>query len=469
MAEEDRVQEPNADIGDEGSGEEEQPNRVFPCWCCDRVFDRGNSRQAHYQAEHAVCNPHLVTTQVFSCERCQKHFPTQDQRSRHECPVLNPLQRLRLVDRAGQVPVQAPGAMVTPGVRHLYTDGSGGPDNRAGWAVVVFDAPPNRPAEADYTLFGPVVLDEWDPVFLGAEVGTNNTGELTAIGEACVWLWENREERTQDGQVVPAVIHYDSEYARDLAVRAAAPRSNQRLAESVASWVEKVRSVRPLEFRHVKGHSGDVGNDAADKFANRGREGHASPQWGRWADVPGPWVNVQNRDPDVVEVCRHCGRRFDTLRSRAAHEGRCGEQGVALPAGMGRCRKCGQQMRQRTVRSHEEKCRGLREANLICALCGEEFPDFRLLRVHEFDCARLAERRAAKASAPPPPPPVPAMREEEAAEGQCHQCGQQCGRNLSRHLRRCRGSELANRTCRRCGREYASWDSLRSHEARCRV
>ncbi|CAE7513563.1 rnhA, partial [Symbiodinium pilosum] len=198
VAEEDRVQEPNADIGDEGSGEEE------------------------------------------------------------------------LVDRAGQVPVQAPGAMVTPGVRHLYTDGSGGPDNRAGWAVVVFDAPPNRPAEADYTLFGPVVLDEWDPVFLGAEVGTNNTGELTAIGEACVWLWENREERTQDGQVVPAVIHYDSEYARDLAVRAAAPRSNQRLAESVASWVEKVRSVRPLEFRHVKGHSGDVGNDAADKFANRG-------------------------------------------------------------------------------------------------------------------------------------------------------------------------------------------------------
>ena len=92
---------------------------------------------------------------------------------------------------------------------------------------------------------------------------------------------------------------------------------------------------------------------------------------------------------------------------------------MALPSSMGRCRKCGQQMRQRTVRSHEEKCRGLREANLICALCGE-VPDFRLLRVHEFDCARLAERRVAKASAPPPPSPVPAMREEEAAEGQCH-------------------------------------------------
>ena len=136
--------------------------------------------------------------------------------------------------------------MITPGIRHLYTDGSGGPDNRAGWALVVVDAPPNRPAEMDYTLFGPVVLDEWDPVFLGAEVGTNNTGELTAIGEACIWLWENREERAQDGQVVPAVIQYDSEYARDLAVRAAAPRNNQRLAESVASWVEKIRFVRPL-------------------------------------------------------------------------------------------------------------------------------------------------------------------------------------------------------------------------------
>ena len=80
-----------------------------------------------------------------------------------------------------------------------------------------------------------------------------------------------------------------------------------------------------LWFRHVKTHSGDVGNDAVDKFAKREREGHASPQWGSGRNVPGPWVNVQNGDPDVVEVCRHCGRRFDTLRSRAAHEGRCGE------------------------------------------------------------------------------------------------------------------------------------------------
>ena len=41
MAEKDRVQAPNAGIGNEGSGEEEQPYRVFPRWCCDRVFDKG--------------------------------------------------------------------------------------------------------------------------------------------------------------------------------------------------------------------------------------------------------------------------------------------------------------------------------------------------------------------------------------------------------------------------------------------
>lgn len=82
-----------------------------------------------------------------------------------------------------------------------------------------------------------------------------------------------------------AEIHYDSEYARDIAVRVAHPKSNIPLAQKVADLVDKVRTTRPLEFWHVKGHSGDYGNDAADKYADLGAAGHCTPQWPRWAEV----------------------------------------------------------------------------------------------------------------------------------------------------------------------------------------
>ena len=55
---------------------------------------------------------------------------------------------------------------------------------------------------------------------------------------------------------------------------------------------------------------------------------------------------------------------------------------------------------------------------------------------------------------------LPHVPMEEAAPGQCHRCGVQCGRNITIH----RGSDLANRTCVKCGRVYASWDSVRSHK-----
>ena len=54
---------------------------------------------------------------------------------------------------------------------------------------------------------------------VGSRSGTNNTGELTTIGEACIWLWDHIEERAEDGKPLRAVIHYDSEYARDLVLQ----------------------------------------------------------------------------------------------------------------------------------------------------------------------------------------------------------------------------------------------------------
>lgn len=52
----------------------------------------------------------------------------------------------------------------------------------------------------------------------------------------------------------------------------------------------------------MAGHSGDVGNDAADLYANRGREGWSSPQWARGTETPEAWREVQDRDLRMVEV-----------------------------------------------------------------------------------------------------------------------------------------------------------------------
>ena len=93
-------------------------------------------------------------------------------------------------------------------------------------------------------------------------------------------------------------------------------------------------------------------------FADKGAQGRSSPQWSRWSDVPAGWEVIQERDPRLIEACRKCGKRFYDAHSRGGHEGKCRAAGVALPPGRGRCRKCGEEMQIRTVKSHEQKCTG---------------------------------------------------------------------------------------------------------------
>ena len=56
-------------------------------------------------------------------------------------------------------------------------------------------------------LYGPICLDPSSSFYLGSEVTSNNTAELTAIGEALLWLSDFAPVRST------ALIRYDSEYA----------------------------------------------------------------------------------------------------------------------------------------------------------------------------------------------------------------------------------------------------------------
>ena len=80
----------------------------------------------------------------------------------------------------------------------LYTDGSC-PENSkvniqnspAGWGIAIYKT---EAEDTDFKLstglFGPVETKHRAPHFLGAELGSNNTGELSAICEGLKWLLE---------------------------------------------------------------------------------------------------------------------------------------------------------------------------------------------------------------------------------------------------------------------------------------
>ena len=104
--------------------------------------------------------------------------------------------------------------------------------------------------------------------------GSNNTGELSAIGEALLWLKENN-----DPAVYPAaVIHYDSEYAAKSVTGEFNGPKNRPLYSKIRDILQRltaVEAVSPMriDFEHVKGHSNDIWNDRADRLANKGSSG----------------------------------------------------------------------------------------------------------------------------------------------------------------------------------------------------
>ena len=160
---------------------------------------------------------------------------------------------------------------------HIYVDGSC-EENRnvtestpagGGFCVVDGDSGIGRGGgDVIAERSGPVVTNPSENDYLGAEVGSNNTAELTAIGHAARWIL------SQPGEGV-VVIRGDSQYALYIASGAWRAKANQDLAESVkALWME-VDSVRGLRGEHVRAHRGHRWNERADHLAFRAMQGES--------------------------------------------------------------------------------------------------------------------------------------------------------------------------------------------------
>jgi ribonuclease HI len=157
-----------------------------------------------------------------------------------------------------------------------YTDGgadgngANGDFGACGFGAVITrkqeDWTPDGQPTVEDCYFGPVVTDTSDAFWLGAKRGTNNTGELNGVATALLHM------RAEGGHE-PAAICYDSKYAANVTDRTWEAKSNVEAARINRDLYEAEHQRRSggIIMIHVKGHSGDIGNDYADRFVQDGK------------------------------------------------------------------------------------------------------------------------------------------------------------------------------------------------------
>ena len=154
---------------------------------------------------------------------------------------------------------------------HIYVDGSClgnqnvDSETPAGWGVVVITGS-NDLGRGNGEIFhefnGKVITDQSDLKFIGAEVGSNNTAELTAFAEALRWV-------LSEGGDTKVIIKTDSKYAGNQATGAWKAKSNRELVAHVQSLWNEVSELREVTWEHVKAHSGHRWIERADQIAIR--------------------------------------------------------------------------------------------------------------------------------------------------------------------------------------------------------
>ena len=153
----------------------------------------------------------------------------------------------------------------------LYVDGSClgnqnvDPETPAAWAVVIVvgDNGLGRGSGELHEEFADhVITDELQDDYIGAQIGSNNTAELSGFAAALRWL-------LIEGGDEPAIIRADSQYAGNLACGAWKAKANRELVAHVQSLWDTVSELRPLSWEHVRAHRGHRWNERADHLALR--------------------------------------------------------------------------------------------------------------------------------------------------------------------------------------------------------
>ena len=157
----------------------------------------------------------------------------------------------------------------------IYVDGSCldnqnvGPDAPTGWGIVVVTGDSGLGkggGEIIHEENGEVITDETDEDWMGAEVGSNNTAELSAFAMALRWL-------LLEGGNGRALIRTDSTYAGNLADGTWKAKANKNLVSRMQKLWDEVSALRELEWKHIRAHRGHRWNERADHLAIRAASG----------------------------------------------------------------------------------------------------------------------------------------------------------------------------------------------------
>ena len=206
---------------------------------------------------------------------------------------------------------------------YIFTDGSCGKtnDSIAGWGVVAYETIhidaslknniDKHTVPADYTMCGPVQLQQDAEDFLGACRHSNNTAEISAIGHALV-LARTRYQRR------PVTICYDSEYAASIARGEWMAHTNEKMAQRIQKLVAHIVKEQDIEWKWVKGHDNIVGNERADGLAKCGTEGkyHNAHDDGAWT----AFTVAANHTAENSQIENITTTKFITLCRQSADE-----------------------------------------------------------------------------------------------------------------------------------------------------
>lgn len=137
------------------------------------------------------------------------------------------------------------------------------------------------------SMFGPVIISATDSSMfahfhLGATLGSNNTGELSAIAESLIWIRQLAVDQTIP-TLKRAIICYDSEYAaKSISGEYNGKKNRELIIHSRRLFDEADRALKAnggegIIFAHVKAHQGHYWNERADSLANDGMRGGFAP------------------------------------------------------------------------------------------------------------------------------------------------------------------------------------------------
>lgn len=140
-------------------------------------------------------------------------------------------------------------AASAPGILYCYTDGSslGNPGPSGAGALICYGA-------SAWKCFSP----------LG--IGTNNIGELWAIGMALEFLYNLPTPKPT------TKLFTDSKWAMEMTSTLQFPKTNAELVWKIRRMWRDLNEITSVSLYWIKGHDGHAGNDIADQLAKRGSQ-----------------------------------------------------------------------------------------------------------------------------------------------------------------------------------------------------